>query len=92
MHALKSAFQRVGMWPLDPPRVSWEELSKGAHSPVVPDIDLKRLMARLTPVARKDMARPVVLNGTLSTAGSAAVLTAPAVISALESLDTAKET
>ncbi|KAK1861603.1 hypothetical protein I4F81_004186 [Pyropia yezoensis] len=83
---LASAFQRVGLWPPDPSRVSQEMLRKGADRPA-PDVDLALLAARLVPVVRKDMAQPVVTNGTLSTAGTAVVLTAPQVIQALQDLE-----
>lgn len=86
---LASAFQRVGLWPLDPSRVSQEMLKKGADEPA-PDVDLALLAARLVPVVRKDMAQPVVTNGTLSTAGTAVVLTAPQVIQALQDLEKGK--
>lgn len=89
--ALKSAFQRVGVWPLDPTVVRWEDMCKGADAPLAPDVDIPLLVSRLAPVARKDMVRPVVQNGTLSTAGRATVLTAPEVISALREMDAAKE-
>ncbi|KAK1865710.1 hypothetical protein I4F81_008236 [Pyropia yezoensis] len=89
--ALKSAFQRVGVWPLDPAVVRWEDMCKGADAPLAPDVDIPLLVSRLAPVARKDMVRPVVQNGTLSTAGRATVLTAPEVISALREMDAAKE-
>ncbi|KAK1864492.1 hypothetical protein I4F81_007038 [Pyropia yezoensis] len=59
---------------------------KGADGPA-PDVDLALLAARLVPVVRKDMAQPVVTNGTLSTAGTAVVLTAPQVIQALQDLE-----
>lgn len=86
---LASAFQRVGLWPLDPSRVSQEMLKKGADQPA-PDVDLALLAARLVPVVRKDMAQPVVTNGILSTAGTAVVLTAPQVIQALQDLEKGK--
>ncbi|KAK1868317.1 hypothetical protein I4F81_010806 [Pyropia yezoensis] len=83
---LASAFQRVGLWPLDPSRVSQEMLRKGADRPA-PDVDLALLAARLVPVVRKEMAQPVVTNKTLSTAGTAVVLTAPQVIQALQDVE-----
>ncbi|KAK1865914.1 hypothetical protein I4F81_008436 [Pyropia yezoensis] len=89
--ALVSAFRRVGMWPLDPTVVSWEDLCKGADEPLAPYVDIPLLVSRPAPVARKDMARPVVQNGTLSTAGRATILTAPEVISALNEMDADKE-
>lgn len=83
---LASAFQRVGLWPLDPSRVSQEMLRKGADGPA-PDVDLALMAARLIPVVRKDTAQPVVTNGTLSTAGTAVVLTAPQVLETLQDLE-----
>ena len=87
---LAFAFRRVGMWPLDPTRVSVEALSKGAARPVL-DVDLAFLKARLIPVMRKELGAPVVANGTLSTAGRPVELTAPEVLSALQALDAEKE-
>jgi len=52
--SLRTAFRRVGMWPLDPTVVSDEELSKGADAPVA-GTDLKMLTRRLIPVVRNDM-------------------------------------
>lgn len=89
--ALVSSFRRVGMWPLDATAVRWEDMCKGADVPLAPDVDISRLVSRLAPVARKDIARPVVQNGTLSTAGCATVLTAPQVIAALHGMDAVKE-
>lgn len=89
--ALNSAFRRVGMWPLDPTVVRWEDLRKGADAPLAPDMDSPLLVSRLAPVARKDMVRPVVQNGTLSTARRATVLPASEAISALRKMDAAQE-
>lgn len=89
--ALVSSIRRVGMWPLDATAVRWEDMCKGADVPLAPDVDFPRLVSRLAPVARKDIVRPVVQNGTLSTAGPATVLTAPQVIAALHGMDAAKE-
>jgi len=80
--ALRTAFRRVGMWPLDPTVVSAEELSKGADAPVT-SVDLELLTRRLIPIVRKDAVRPRVVNGTLSTAGRGTLLTAPEVTAAL---------
>ena len=88
--ALPTAFQRVGMWPLDPTIVSAEELSKGADAPVT-SADLGLLTRRLIPIVRKDSVRPRVVNGTLSTAGRGTLLTAPEVLAALAEGAAAKE-
>ena len=90
MDALKTAFQRVGTWPLDPTVFSTEELSKGADAPIQ-DVELVKLTKRLIPRARKDMTCPVVVNGTLSTAGRGTVLTAPEIKAALDKKAAAKE-
>jgi len=81
--ALTTAFRRVGMWPLDPTVVSAAELSKGADAPAQ-DVDLAKLTHRLIPRVRKDMSRPAVVNGTLSTAVRGTVLTAPDNMAALD--------
>lgn len=87
---VSSAFQRVGMWPLDPSRVSAESLSRGAAQPVL-DVDLAFMKARLIPVMRKDLCVPVVSNGTLSATGRPVVLTAPEVVAALPAFDEERE-
>ncbi|KAK1857633.1 hypothetical protein I4F81_000249 [Pyropia yezoensis] len=89
--ALVSAFRRVGTWPLDPTVVSWEDLCKGADESLAADVDIPLLVSRLAPVARKNMARAVVQNGTLSIAGRATILNALEVISALLKMDADKE-
>lgn len=76
----------MGVLLQDPSRVSQEMLRKGADGPA-PDVGLALLAARLIPVVRKDMAQPVVTNGTLSTAGTAVVLTAPQVLETLQDLE-----
>jgi len=81
--ALKMAFRRVCMWPLDPTVVSFETLSKGADAPVS-GINLELLTKRLIPAVRKDMSCPRIVNRTLSTAGHGTVLTAPEILGALE--------
>jgi len=88
--ALRTAFRRVGMWPLDPTVVSDEELSKGADAPVA-GTDLELLTRRLIPVVRKDMSCPRVVNGILSTAGRGTVLTADEVIAAISVVAAARE-
>jgi len=88
--ALKTAFQRVGMWPLDPTVVITEKLSNGADAPIQA-VDLIKLTKRLIPRARKDMTCPVVFNGTLATAGRGTVLTAPEIMAALDETAAAKE-
>jgi len=50
--ALRTAFRRVGMWPLDPTVVIVEELSKGADAPVT-SVNLELLTRRLIPIVRK---------------------------------------
>ena len=70
--------------------MSTEELSKGADAPIQ-DVDLVKLTKRLIPRARKDMTCPVVVNGTLSTAGRGTVLTAPEIMAALDMRAAAKE-
>lgn len=91
VEAVSSAFRRVGMWPLDPTVVSWPELCKGSDRPLAPETDVKRLTAFMVPSELKDMTRPVVDNGTLSTAGRATVLTSTDVLAELCALDHAKE-
>lgn len=54
-------------------------------------MDIIKLVARMIPSARKDMARPVAVKDTLSTAGRATVLTASEVLQELKALDEAKE-
>jgi len=90
VRALSSAFQRVGMWPLNPRAISMEALSKSAQVPVV-DVDLEALVSRLIPIVSKELKRVVVSNGTLSTAGRATVLTSDEVIGALLDMDAAKD-
>lgn len=75
--ALKSAFRRVSMWPLDSTVVRWEDMCKGADAPRAPDVVIPLLIWRLAFVARRDMVHPVVQNGTLSISGRATVLTDP---------------
>jgi len=87
--ALVSAFSAVGMWPLDPTKIPAEELSEGADREVL-DVNLELLVSRLTPVVRKDLSCPRIVQGTLSTVGRATVLTAPEVLEALQQLDADK--
>jgi len=84
--ALLSAFSAVGMWPLELTNVPAEELSQGADR-VVLDVNLEVLVSRLTPVVRKDLSCPTIVQGTLSTAERATVLTVPEVLAALQQLD-----
>jgi len=88
--ALVSAFRQVGMWPLDPSVIKNSELRKGAAT-IVPDVGLERLTSRLISTVRKDMSQPVLVNGTLSTAGRGTVLTAPEILAAMESAAPGKE-
>ena len=81
--ALTTAFRRVGMWPLDPTVVRAAELFKGADA-LVQVVDLAKLKQRLIPRVRKDMSRPVDVEGTLSTAGRGTSLTAPEIMAALD--------
>ena len=90
VRALSSAFQRVGMWPLNLRAISLEALSKGAQVPVV-DVNLEAPVSRLIPVVSKELKRVVVSNGTLSTAGRATVLTSDEVIDALLDMNAAKD-
>jgi len=90
VRALSSAFQRVGMWPLNPRAISMEALSMGAQVPVV-DVDFEALVSRLIPLVSKELKRVVVSNGTLSTAVRATVLTSDEVIGALLDMDAAKD-
>jgi len=87
--ALLSAFSAVGMWPLDPIMVPAQELSK-REDRVVLDANLEFSVSRLTQMARKHLSYPIILQGTLSTAEKAAVLTAPEVLAALKQLDADK--
>jgi len=41
------------------------------------------MTSRLIPTVRKDMSRPILVNGTLWTAGRCTVLTAPEILSAM---------
>jgi len=81
--SLVSAFSAVSMWPLDPTKVPAEELSKGADR-VVLDVNLELLVSRRTPVVRKDLSCPTVVQGALSTEKRATVLTAPEVLEGLQ--------
>ena len=54
---------------------------------MVLDVNLELLVSRLTPVVRKDLSCPTIVQGTLSTAGRATVMTAPEVLAALQQLD-----
>ena len=87
--ALVSAFSAVGMWPLEPMKVPVEELPKRADR-VVLDVNLELLVSRFTPVVRKDLLCHSIVQGTLSTAGRATVLTEPEVLAALQQLDAEK--
>jgi len=87
--ALRTAFRRVGIWPLGPSAVSREELSEEAEAPVA-SVDLELLTRRLPPSVRRDIKCPRVVNGTLSTAGRGTALTAPEVLDALEGEAAAK--
>jgi len=79
----------VGIWTLDLTKVPTEDLSKGADR-VALDVNLELLLPRLTPVVRKDLPCPTIMQGTLSTAGRATVLTEPEVLAALQQLDVDK--
>jgi len=57
---------------------------------VVSDVNLELLVSRLTPVVRKNLSCPTIVQGTLSTAGRATVLTAPEVLAAVQQLDADK--
>ena len=84
--ALLSAISAVGMWSLDPVMGPAQELSK-REDRVVLDVNLEFSVSRLTQVVRKHLSYPNILQGTLSTAEKAAVLTAPEVLAALKQLD-----
>jgi len=85
--SLVSAFKRVGMWPLDPTKVSIEELNKGVDTPSE-DVDLARLTRLLLPIVRKELKSATIVNGTLSTAGHGTLLNSPEIIAALQALET----
>jgi len=85
--SLVSSFKRVGMWPLDPTKVSIEELNKGVDSPSA-DVDLARLTRLLLPIVRKELKSARIVNGTLSTAGHGTLLNSPEIIAALQALET----
>ena len=57
---------------------------------MVLDVKLELLVSRLTPVVRKNLSCPTIVQGTISTAGRATVLTAPEVLAALQQLDADK--
>jgi len=54
------------------------------------DVNLELSVSRLTPVVRKNLSCPTIVQGTLSTAGRATVLTAPEVLAAVQQLDADK--
>ena len=54
------------------------------------DVNLELLVSRLTPVVRKNLSCPTIVQGTLSTAGQATVLTAPEVLAAVQQLHVEK--
>lgn len=54
-------------------------------------MDIKRLTSRMFPGARKDMARPAVVNGTLSPAGRDTVLTKPELLAERSALEVARD-
>jgi len=87
--ALRPAFRRVGIWPLDPRAMSREELSKEAGAPIA-SVDFQLLTRRLLPSNRTDIKCPRAVNATLFTAARGAVLTAPVVLAALEGETAAK--
>lgn len=91
VNGVSMSFSRVGLWPLDVAAVSGNEKGKKADAYVTPYIELKKLTTRLIPEARKDVARPDVANGTLSTAGRATVLTADQVLAEFRTLDQSQE-
>jgi len=57
---------------------------------VVLDVDLELLVSRLTTVVRQNLSCPTIVQGTISTAGRATVLTALEVLAALQQLDADK--
>jgi len=57
---------------------------------VVLDVNLELLVSRLTPVVRKNLSCPKIVQGTFSTAGGATVLTAQEVLAAVQPLDADK--
>lgn len=85
--ALVSAFKRVGMWSLDPKKMSVEELSKGADAPAA-DVNLAALTRLLLPIVRKELKAATIVNGALSTAGHAKLLNSAEIIAALRTLET----
>jgi len=62
-----------------------EEVNQGADR-TVKDVDLQLLADRAVPAVRKDLKKPAIIQGTLSTAGRPINMTAPDVISGLEKL------
>jgi len=77
------------MCTLDLTKVPTEDLSKEENR-VVLDVNLELLLPRLTPVVRKDLLCPTIMQGTLSTAGRATVFTAPEMLAALQLPDVDK--
>jgi len=84
---LVSAFRRVGMWPLDPTKVSIEEFNKGVDSPSA-DVDLARLTRLLLPIFRKELNSAAIVNGMLSTASHGTLLNSPEIIAASQAIET----
>jgi len=88
--ALTTVFHRVGIWPLDPTLVRAEELSNGSEAPIR-DVDLAKLTNLLIPRARMEMTFPVVVKGTLFTAGRGTLSTAAEIMAALDETAAANE-
>ena len=57
---------------------------------MVLDVNLELLVSRLTPVVRKNLSCPTIVQGTLSTAGRATVLRAHEVLAAVQQFDADK--
>lgn len=87
-----NGFMNTGAWPVDASKVDVARLLTGMGAGYVSRrVDLKRLMVRLGPEARREMDQPVVSFGSISNRGRAIVATSDGVLAAINELDAAKE-
>eukprot|EP00170_Pyropia_yezoensis_P003895 contig_16191_g3906 len=87
-----NGFKNTGAWPVDASKVDVARLltSMGAGY-VSRRVDLKRLIFRPGPEARREMDQPGVSFGSISNRGRAVVATSDSVLAAINELDAAKE-
>lgn len=87
-----SGFNNTGAWPVDPRRIDVGRLLTGKGAAYASrKVDLRRLMVRLGPEARREMELPMVSFGSISNRGRAVVPTSDGVLAAIGELDAAKE-